>query len=178
MTTEERFWAKVERVGDCLLWTAGLYDNGYGMFWNGKRTVRAHRFAYELKHGPIPEGLDCLHNCPGGDNRKCVNVDHLFLGTKKDNYDDAVAKGRIDPQQFLAVASIGWRMSMSTGGGGTVLLGERNPAARMTEEQAREILRRQPRSRAEQQAIASEFGISIYSVKKVLYRQTWTHLSF
>lgn len=84
----------------CWLWTGALHQHGYGLHEvqvNKKpKDKRAHRTAWELWNGPIPEATPCvLHNCPGGmDNPRCVNPDHLFLGTKKDNSMDMVRKGR------------------------------------------------------------------------------------
>ena len=61
---------------------------------NGRVITRyAHRLAWEAEHGPIPEGMMVLHRC---DNPPCVNVNHLFLGTQKDNMGDAASKGRLD----------------------------------------------------------------------------------
>lgn len=90
-TAEERFWAKVDQSGECWLWTGCKDDQGYGTFGVEKHTVRAHRFAWTLTHGPIPNGVDVCHSC---DNPSCVRVDHLFLGTQQDNSDDMKRKRR------------------------------------------------------------------------------------
>lgn len=66
----------------CWRWTGALYENGYGAFWLNGRNVRAHRFAYELLVGPIPEGLDLDHLCR---NRPCVNPTHLEPVTRQTN---------------------------------------------------------------------------------------------
>jgi hypothetical protein len=79
-TIQDRFWSKVDRSGDCWLWTAYLLK-GYGQFWDGTALVYAHRFAYELLVGPIlidPASEDSLQldhrtTCP----KKCVNPEHL-----------------------------------------------------------------------------------------------------
>ena len=82
----------------CLEWQAALDQHGYGRL--SSRMGRAgtwesaHRVAWELAHGPMPRGLCVLHKC---DNPLCVAVDHLFLGTKKDNTRDMMAKGRHSP---------------------------------------------------------------------------------
>ncbi len=84
----ERFWEKVDKTEGCWLWTAARYWDGYGAFMTGykkdknKRMVRAHRYAYELLVGPIPEGMELDHLCR---NRACVNPTHLEPVTHKVN---------------------------------------------------------------------------------------------
>lgn len=79
---EPRFWAKVDKSGDCWNWTAGMFPDGYGSFrYNGTMTG-SHRVSYELEHGPIPEGMQVDHICR---NRKCVRPDHLRLVTHTQN---------------------------------------------------------------------------------------------
>jgi hypothetical protein len=92
----ERFEAKVYRIpgGGCWVWLASTQSGGYGQFWVGSRMELAHRVAWTLYRGPIPPGLCVLHNCPGGDDRACVNPAHLWLGTILDNSLDMARKGR------------------------------------------------------------------------------------
>lgn len=80
----KRFTDKIKKTKTCWLWTGCLAD-GYGKFSLTGKMVRAHRFAYELWVGPIPEGQIVRHTCHV---RACVNPDHLVLGTHQDNMDD------------------------------------------------------------------------------------------
>jgi len=91
---EERFWPKIEKTNSCWNWMANKNNHGYGMVLYGDRKRLAHRISWELHNGKIPKGLCVLHKC---DNPACVNPDHLFLGTIRDNYEDMVKKGRHPP---------------------------------------------------------------------------------
>jgi len=86
-----RFFKKVEKTDGCWNWTASK-RKGYGAFKYKGKIVGAHRFSYELHKGVIPEDMVVCHKC---DNPKCVNPDHLFLGTQSDNMKDAYKKGRL-----------------------------------------------------------------------------------
>ncbi len=82
LTTEQRFWEKVEKTATCWLWTGALQPNGYGRFQN----YLAHRYAYELLVGPIPSGLTIDHvKTRGCKHRNCVNPAHLEPVTQKVN---------------------------------------------------------------------------------------------
>ena len=98
----ERFWSKVDRSGDCWLWTGARTDQGYGRFMLNRKSRHAPRVAYELTVGPILGGLFVLHRC---DNPPCVNPSHLFLGTNADNMIDAVRKGR-SPRTKLSMEQV------------------------------------------------------------------------
>jgi hypothetical protein len=91
----DRFWNKVEVTTDsslCWEWKAAKAPNGYGRFGMGSKVIQAHRVAWELIYGSIPDKLYVLHSC---DNRGCMNPSHLFLGTYKDNMQDCSRKGRL-----------------------------------------------------------------------------------
>lgn len=86
----QRFSIKVRPVeSGCHEWQSTLHRDGYGKFWLNGGQVQAHRVAYLLHRGEIPEGRWVLHTC---DNRKCVNPEHLYLGDAKDNARDKVER--------------------------------------------------------------------------------------
>lgn len=83
---------RTDRSSGCWEWQGTIARTGYGqMRLRNEATLLAHRLSYELHYGPIADGMCVLHRC---DNRRCVNPDHLFLGTKGDNNTDRHTKGR------------------------------------------------------------------------------------
>ena len=96
---QERLIARSVRnpLNDCMEWQGCLGRNGYGMLGVGnRRVVQAHRAAYAAFKGEFDESLFVLHRC---DNRKCINPEHLFAGTRQDNMKDMVANGRKPPSR-------------------------------------------------------------------------------
>lgn len=96
---EIRFWAKVDIKSNTECWEfKKSLRNRYGLFWNGHKTISAHRFAWELHYKcKVPKGKIILHHC---DNPRCVNHLHLYCGTPRDNMRDRTLRGRaIDVQR-------------------------------------------------------------------------------
>lgn len=94
VSEEVRFNALIDKTGECWLWL-GSTCRGYGQFRRGAaggfKMVKAHRFAYELWVGPVPDELLVCHEC---DNPLCMRPKHLFVGTQLDNQTDMWNKGR------------------------------------------------------------------------------------
>lgn len=93
----DRFWAKVDRSGDCWIWQGARGVNRRGMlrpqFSIAGKSHPAYRALWILLYGPLPDRIYVLHKC---DNPMCVNPDHLFTGTQSENMLDAKAKGRLN----------------------------------------------------------------------------------
>lgn len=152
-----RFWAKVHKGAECWHWTGASHNMGYGTFCvtrdKHQWSFQAHRVAWFLRFGPIPLGLCVLHHCdvPG-----CINIDHLFLGTRADNNADRDAKNRARYRH---------------------LCGEECPASKLTTEQIITIRRMYQRGHMRQHAIASVYGITQSEVSLIVNRHTWKHVS-
>ena len=148
-TLLDRFWSKVDQsnLSGCWPWTGSRNTKGRGQFmWTDRKPRLAHRVAYWLTAGAIPDGLLVCHHC---DNPLCCNPAHFFLGTNKDNTQDMVRKGR------------------AKGASGT-----HHSNARLTEDQVLEIRA----AEGSQKAIAERFGIPSSHVSNIKSRKKWKHL--
>ncbi len=151
----ERLWSRVRKLGlnDCWEWVGPTTQAGYGKLGAGLRggkILLAHRVAFEDTYGSIPSGLCVLHRC---DNRPCVNPTHLWLGTKRDNLLDAIAKGHWTPYHPC--------------------YGMRN-GAKLSEDQVREI-RSQP-SQVSQVELARLYGVVQQTISCIVGRRSWTDI--
>lgn len=145
--------ARTASAGGCREWQKAITQTtGYGKVRLSGVLMDAHRAAWIAANGPIPDGLYVLHRC---DNRRCVNPEHLFLGTHSDNMKDAAAKGRL-PQHCLR--------------------GTDNPHAKLTEAQVLEVYALAHEGRMTQQQIADAYGIGRRRVGKIKHRLIWKHI--
>lgn len=169
----DRFYSKIRRTDDCWEWTSAKDSHGYGMFQIGGKAVGAHRIAWRLAYGEIPDGLYVLHAC---DNRPCVRPDHLFLGTPKDNSQDMVRKGRytppvIDPE----VRKVARSKARETVLRNKTFQGSNHPGTRLTDVDVLAI-REAYRAGVTQVKLGQAFGIEQTTVSNIVVRKSWKHL--
>lgn len=138
-----------------------LLPNGYGKAGREGRTWLAHRLAWAVWRGGIPEGACVLHRC---DNRKCVNADHLFLGDRFDNMQDMISKDRAN---FVGFQSPNFRRPAPR-------KGSLNGRAKLTESQVRLILSQEGRRHCD---VAAEFGVSTATVQRIFAKANWKHVT-
>lgn len=143
------FWDYVDKTGECWLWARARDEGGYGRLMVEGQDWLAHRAAYELTYGPIPEELCVLHRC---DNPPCVKPDHLFLGSRADNIADMIAKGRKAPQA----------------------IGQDNPNSRLTIEQVIEI-KKTPHYYLSG-GLAVKYGVTSQTIRDIRRGRTWRHV--
>lgn len=146
----DRFNAKYQKdESGCWIWIASCAGMGYGQIKlpGERRQIYAHRLSYLIHKGPLPEGKQICHTC---DNPKCVNPDHLFVGTSQDNHDDMTKKKRHTYGQLSGTAKI-------------------------TEEQARQVLGMIGLGMT-QVAIGKFFGLHPVSIGRIKLGKRWKHL--
>lgn len=148
------FWLKMDKRGpdECWLWlhgTCGPKVNGYGCFWDGSKTWRAHRFALSLEGGEKPDLLAC-HTC---DTHLCCNPAHLFWGTSKDNTRDMMLKKR----NWTAINGVQTRSVL-------------------TPEEVRKIRSLYVPKIFGSRKIAPLFKVSRTVIQRILLRRDWAHL--
>jgi hypothetical protein len=168
-----RFWNCVElgEAGDCWPWKRGLSGVGYGQFYlpkaqfiEGARVpIGAHRLAKALFDLDASQAIEIeldgdtltCHDCPGGDNRACCNPGHLFLGSRRDNNIDAMAKGAILPVRFKS--------------------GSAHHGAKISEADVAAI-REHYANGAGGRDISACMGISLQIVQRVVSGKCWGHV--
>jgi len=151
-TSEDRFHANyiMEPNSGCWLWAGACFqETGYGQIKINGKKIGTHRFSWLIHRGPIPSGMLVCHHC---DTPPCVNPEHLFLGTVKDNSQDCIKKDR-RPKT-------------------TIVKGENHPRAKLTSQQVMEI-----RASGLTCAVLSGlYGVDDSVVARIRTREAWKHL--
>lgn len=150
------FYSKITKdASGCWLWNGVLDKKGYGRIFVNRKRYFAHRLSWIVHNGEIPQGMYILHKC---DNPTCVNPDHLFIGTQKDNVDDCIEKGR---RKHVAESLCR-------------IYGSKNGGARLTENDVIEIKKRL--SVGEQQKrLAIEYGVGRATIWDIAHGKTWSN---
>lgn len=169
MDRATRFWSKVDRSGDCWLWLGYVLEDGYGQFGRaGER--RAHRVAFELTHGPIPDGAQVLHRC---DVPLCMRPVHLYLGDHDANMRDRDERGRTARGSRSSLSWLGRRAAP----------GEDHHGAKLTAEQVTEIRAlyvpnpgRRPAA-ISQRVLARRYGVSQQQISVIVTEKGWKPLT-
>ena len=147
---------------DCMLWTKAK-SNGYGVkSHNGKR-VYIHRLVATEVYGEIPEGMVVAHKC---DTPACINPDHLFICTQKENIADMVRKGR---------GAKGIKHGLKKHPERRVR-GERVPASKLTESKIHEIRRIYATGVVTLVSISEKFGVAFQTISKIVNKSSWKHI--
>ncbi len=178
----EGFFSWAVRVGECLEWTGTRNPHGYGRFSRRGRQELAHRVAYELAVGPIPDGLQVLHRC---DNPPCVNPTHLWLGTPADNAHDRDTKGRrrtgiscglrngtyTHPERRPRGDRNGRRTKPES-----ILRGDAAPWAILTEATVRQI-RVALQAGQTHRSLGAEYGVTRSAITRLARALSWRHVA-
>lgn len=148
---QERFWEKVDKKSDdeCWEWLAHKDVKGYGIF-NGKFSTKAHRLSWFYLNGEVPKNLLVCHKC---DNPSCVNPNHLFLGTNKDNMRDMFSKGRNFDY--------------------TKRRGENNYFSILSEKQVKAIKFLYNSGQFSTYYLSDIFNVSRNCISKIIHKETW-----
>lgn len=151
-STPETFWSRVSKGSECWLWTGAVYTTGYGRIWYRGRAWTAHRLAWVLTNGTLPNGrhVNLCHHC---DERLCCRPSHMYVGTVKSNAMDRHRRGRANTQR-----------------------GSKHHQARLSLEDVVEI--RQRRADGETTyALAARYGVSQQHISNVTIGKRWAHIN-
>jgi hypothetical protein len=151
----ERFWSHVA-IGlpdECWEWQAARYKYGHGKTAISNHSIQAHRLAYELTYGTIPDGLLICHKC---NNPPCCNPQHLYAGTYTDNMQDSIKAGTA---HYLPP-----------------MIGQQNPRAKLTNESVQLIRKLYAEGGIFISYLAKRFNVSSTTIAKIVHSETWIHL--
>lgn len=171
-----RFWSKVKILGpdECWLWQASCSGDGYGTTKFGPKVYGAHRLSYLITHGKPIQGWQILHRC---DTPRCVNPNHLFIGTHQDNMDDRDNKGRTHKgkREDTSGAARGDNNGHATCPEKTPK-GDWHPMAVLTDENVHYIREAYAKRLFSQTQLGVMFGVTQMNISAITTRRTWKHL--
>jgi len=146
------FWQKAIANPDngCMEWHGSMFQDGYGSVFLDGRNQYAHRVAYELTYGPIPNGKLVCHKC---NNRRCCNPKHLYAGTQTDNVRDCIMANRRHD-----------------------CIGVLDGNAKLTDAQVTDIRTLYRPRKVTQDYLAAKFGVSRSTVGYIIRGEHWKHL--
>jgi len=148
-SVEQRFWMRVQKTESCWIWTGSLDSGGYGYMFDGSSKMeKAHRLSWMIHNGVSAGEMCVCHKC---DVRNCVNPDHLFLGTLRDNVEDMRQKGRASK-------------------------GENHYASKLKEDDVLAIRRLYADGGLTFKSIGDKFSVSDEAVRNIVHRITWKHI--
>lgn len=153
----------------CLIWQGHVNRDGYGVVHIKRVKYLAHRVAYADRCGPIEPKMMCCHHC---DTPSCVNPDHIFLGTQKDNIGDCVRKGRhgsTTKRESRPKGNSHWTRQKPDG----VPRGESSGTSKLTEEKVRAIRSDLSKNNREMGEI---MGVSHRTISSVRLGRIWKHV--
>ena len=163
-----RFWTKVEKTAACWLWRGAVGTHGYGVIGlGGHATITAHRFSWALHKGKIQDGRWILHRC---DNRRCVNPNHLYLGTVRENVRDMMERGA--PYCFKLRSHITPEIEQHRLAALPRGRSHHRGAAKITEATAAQIIS----ASGSQRQIGERFGVSQQLVSLIKSGKRWAYL--
>jgi len=173
-TFQSRFWSHVDKRDSCWLWTGTTNRAGYGVLSQGYRQFLAHRVAYELTYGPLPDEYFACHHC---DNPPCVRPDHLFAGTNAENTADRNRKGRQVKDCHVAPEHrpYGQRNGAYTHPE-SVRRGEANGSAKLSIADIKAIRQEYDTIATPISRLAVRYGVSSSSIGDIVHRRTWRHI--
>lgn len=147
----------------CTIWFKASVPKGYGVIFHNKKQTYTHRVSYELNKGRIPDGMCVLHHC---DTPSCINPEHLFLGTQKDNVIDCINKKR----NFILPKNFG--NLNSTRVNPKIVQGENNGMSKITWKIVDEI-RTMHANKISDYDISKKYNISKCQVNKITRNKSW-----
>lgn len=143
---------KIKKTATCWLYTGAVTKNGYVNLTVNKKQILGHRYFYLKFVGKIPKGMCVCHKC---DIRNCLNPEHLFLGTQKDNVQDMIKKGR---QVVFG------------------LKGEKNANSKLSEKQVLEIRKLWENNCHCSSKLARQFNVNRVTIIRIITRDNWKHI--